>query len=77
MDSKSNLKNPSKFIKNSKIVSHVNKSVENHTTYIYYFHKKNGERGREGGRERERERNEEEKKKEMRIMSSNFMEKHV
>jgi hypothetical protein len=34
---------------------------------------------REGGRggERERERNEEEKKKEMRIMSSNFMEKHV
>jgi hypothetical protein len=31
---------------------------------------------REGGRG-ERERNEEEKKKEMRIMSSNFMEKHV
>jgi len=78
MDSKSNLKNPSKFIKNSKIVSHVNKSVENHTTYIYYFHKKKW-REREGGgeRERERERNEEEKKKEMRIMSSNFMEKHV
>jgi len=55
MDSKSNLKNPSKFIKNSKIVSHVNKSVENHTTYIYYFHKKKW-REREGGGERERER---------------------
>jgi hypothetical protein len=60
MDSKSNLKNPSKFIKNSKIVSHVNKSVENHTTYIYYFHKKNGERGREGG-EREKWRRKEER----------------
>jgi hypothetical protein len=61
MDSKSNLKNPSKFIKNSKIVSHVNKSVENHTTYIYYFHKKKMER--EGGRGGEREREREMKKK--------------
>jgi len=44
MDSKLKLKNPNKSIKNPKIVSLVNKSVESHTTYIYYFRKKNGER---------------------------------
>lgn len=44
VDSKSNLKNSSKSIKNPKIVSLVNKSIETHTTYIYYFHKKKMER---------------------------------